>query len=70
LRDVVLTVIPGFDPGIHFDFELHLSININFNMDYRVKPGNDGQVKWMTGSFRTQAGTTSGNSVIFQQLPD
>ena len=37
-------VIPGPDPGIHFDFESHLSINVNFNMDCRVKPGNDGGV--------------------------
>ena len=38
------TVIPGPAPGIHLDFELQLSININFKMDYRVKPGNDDRV--------------------------
>jgi len=65
-----LTVIPGPDPGIHFDFSLQLSININFNMDYRVKPGNDEQVEWTSASSSIQSGTSSGNSVTFQQLPD
>jgi len=43
-KGLILIVIPGLDPGIHFDFELlvFIIINANFKMDCRVKPGNDG----------------------------